>query len=362
MRLARRARLRGHSYNRLDRGIRDRTFAAAASWTCPTSTSPSSAIRVRQFATVARDTDNGATAVGFAARRRPSARSCLAPLPGAQPDRDRANDSSTSRCPSVAVNAIWVLVDSISPCKVLLAFLNISRNNLPQPAFEEIVPTGPGVGLGDPGQLGAPAFAEILGVLTPRISGALEIAGQLTSRARRGVLPGTATAPRGLAAGRRSRVVPRPGVARISSAPDVVGQRSVTTSAIQSAASARTWMVSAARSAPQSVKEALLWFRTFDKPETLSHNDVLPRRAPTRCSHGVEVSGVPMTHRRGQHRRNGAAPLPTDRSHDANPRRARCRSPVCAQPWSAPENHSGASLLRRGRGCRSGSGRPSHDR
>src|SRR6476646_10587925 len=63
----------------------------------------------------------------------------------------------------------------------LLAFLALDRKHMPQPLFEQISTIEPGVGLGDPGQLGALAFGEVLGVLPQRITGTLELAGPFMS-------------------------------------------------------------------------------------------------------------------------------------------------------------------------------------
>lgn len=73
--------------------------------------------------------------------------------------------------------------DAAAPCPAeppvqgLLAVLAFDRENPPQAFFEQIGAIQPGVGLGDPGQLRALTFGEILGVFPQRIAGALEPAG-----------------------------------------------------------------------------------------------------------------------------------------------------------------------------------------
>ena len=75
--------------------------------------------------------------------------------------------------------------DAAAPCPAeppvqgLLAVLAFDRENPPQAFFEQIGAIQPGVGLGDPGQLRALTFGEILGVFPQRIAGALEPAGPL---------------------------------------------------------------------------------------------------------------------------------------------------------------------------------------
>src|SRR6516164_6279272 len=96
------------------------------------------------------------------------------------------------------------------PVQGLLAFLALDRKHVAQPLFEQVRAVEPGVGFGDPGQFGALAFGEVFGVFPQRVAGALELAGPLMTRPRRGVLAGSATAPRGLAARDRPRVVPGP--------------------------------------------------------------------------------------------------------------------------------------------------------
>ena len=81
------------------------------------------------------------------------------------------------------------------PVQGLLAFLALDRKNVAQPLFEQIGAVEPGIGFGDPGQLGALAFGEVFGVFPQRIAGALELAGPLMTRPRRGVPAGPATAP-----------------------------------------------------------------------------------------------------------------------------------------------------------------------
>jgi hypothetical protein len=63
------------------------------------------------------------------------------------------------------------------PVQGLLAFLAFDRKHVAQPLFEQISAVEPGVGLGDPGQLGGLTLGEIFGVFPQRIAGALELAG-----------------------------------------------------------------------------------------------------------------------------------------------------------------------------------------
>ena len=67
------------------------------------------------------------------------------------------------------------------PVQGLLAFLAFDRKHMPQALFEQIGAIQPGIGLGDPGQLGGLAFGEVLGVFPQRIAGALELADPLMS-------------------------------------------------------------------------------------------------------------------------------------------------------------------------------------
>src|SRR6185437_5616247 len=73
--------------------------------TCPNLTRPSSANRVRQFATVAGDTDTAAAIVAFAAPSAAISKALARTTSRCAADCDRANDSNTSRCPSVIANA-----------------------------------------------------------------------------------------------------------------------------------------------------------------------------------------------------------------------------------------------------------------
>ena len=95
------------------------------------------------------------------------------------------------------------------PVQGLLAFLAFDREHMPQALFEQIGAIQPGIGLGDPGQLGGLSFGEVFGVLPQRIPGALELRarswpgrGEAFCRAGRGPIW-----PR---AGQRPRVVPGP--------------------------------------------------------------------------------------------------------------------------------------------------------
>ena len=65
MRLALRAVFLGECHDLLDRGVGDRGLAASTLADLPNLTRPSSVKRVRQFATVLRDTDNLAAIVAF---------------------------------------------------------------------------------------------------------------------------------------------------------------------------------------------------------------------------------------------------------------------------------------------------------
>ena len=88
------------------------------------------------------------------------------------------------------------------------AFLAFDRKHAAQTLFEQISTVEPGVGLGDPGQLGGLAVGEILGGFQQRIAGALELARPLMTRTRSGVLTGPATAPFSLAARQCPRIIP----------------------------------------------------------------------------------------------------------------------------------------------------------
>ena len=151
------------------------------------------------------------------------------------------------------------------PVQGLLAFFALDREHVPQALFEQVGAVQPGVGLGDPGQLGGLAFGEVLGVLPQRVAGALELAGPLMAGRGAVFLPGRprprlgslrASARASFQAWRRSS---RASVAQAttwngSAQRTAVGQRSATTSAIQSAASADTWVICAHRSAPSASK------------------------------------------------------------------------------------------------------------
>ncbi len=67
------------------------------------------------------------------------------------------------------------------PVQGLLSFLAFDREYMPQSFFEQIGAIEPGIGLGDPGQLGGLAFSEVLRVLPQRITGAVERADPLMS-------------------------------------------------------------------------------------------------------------------------------------------------------------------------------------
>src|ERR1700739_4397317 len=96
------------------------------------------------------------------------------------------------------------------PVQGLLAFFTFDREHMPQTLFEQVSTVEPGIGFGDPGQLGALAVAEILRVLPQRVPGALKLAGPLMTRPRRSILGGAAAPPCGLGARDRPRIVPGP--------------------------------------------------------------------------------------------------------------------------------------------------------
>lgn len=59
------------------------------------------------------------------------------------------------------------------PVQGLFTFLALDRKHMPQALFEQVGAIQTGIGLGDPGQFGALAFGEVLGVLPQRVAGAL---------------------------------------------------------------------------------------------------------------------------------------------------------------------------------------------
>src|ERR1700739_3150021 len=96
--------------------------------TCPNLTRPSSANRVRQFATVAGDTDTAATIVAFAAPSAAISKALARTTSRCAADCDRANDSNTSRCPSVIANAgTGLLILAIIPIHYPLFEGNTTR-------------------------------------------------------------------------------------------------------------------------------------------------------------------------------------------------------------------------------------------
>ena len=150
----------------------------------------------------------------------------------------------------------------------LLAGLALDREHVPQALFQQVGPVQAGVGLGDPGQLGGLAFGEVLGVLPQRVPGALELAGVLVTpgaagcpcRGGRGPAFGSVRANARASFQARRRSASSASVAQAttwngSAQRTAVGQRSATTSAIQSAASADTCVISAHRSAPRASKK-----------------------------------------------------------------------------------------------------------
>lgn len=149
----------------------------------------------------------------------------------------------------------------------LACLLAFDRKHMPQAFFEQIGPMQPGIGLGDPGQLGGLAFGEVLGVFPQRIPGAL-LSRQARSWAGRGAVffPGRPRPHLGslraiarVSFQARRRSASRASVAQATtwngSAQRIApGQRSATTSAIQSAASAETWVICAHRWVPRASK------------------------------------------------------------------------------------------------------------
>ena len=94
---------RGRSSSTVASGIEG--LRPRPSRTCPNLTRPSSVNRVRQFATVVRDTDNVAAIVALDAPSAAINKALARTTSRCAPDCDRANDSNTSRCPSVTANA-----------------------------------------------------------------------------------------------------------------------------------------------------------------------------------------------------------------------------------------------------------------
>ncbi|CKR39914.1 Uncharacterised protein [Mycobacterium tuberculosis] len=94
------------------------------------------------------------------------------------------------------------------PVQGLFTFLALDRKHMPQALFEQVGAIQTGIGLGDPGQFGALAFGEVLGVLPQRVAGALEPPCPLAARTWCGVLTGPAPAPLGFGARDRPCVVP----------------------------------------------------------------------------------------------------------------------------------------------------------
>lgn len=141
------------------------------------------------------------------------------------------------------------------PVQGLFAFLAFDGEYMPKSFFEQVGAVQSGVGLGDPGQLGALGFGEVLRVLPQRVPGAFELAGALSPGPRRGASAGPAATPTASlrASARASFQARRRSVSSASVAQattwngsahsTAAGQRSATTAAIQSAASAETWVI-----------------------------------------------------------------------------------------------------------------------
>lgn len=55
----------------------------------------------------------------------------------------------------------------------VFAVLPLDREHMPQALFQQVRAIKPGVGFGDPGQLGGLAFGEVFGVFPQRVAGAL---------------------------------------------------------------------------------------------------------------------------------------------------------------------------------------------
>ena len=120
----------------------------------------------------------------------------------------------------------------------------VETEDQPEAFFEQVGPVQPGVGLGDPGELGLLLVGEVLRVLPQRVPGMLQrfgVAGR-RGRPRRRV-----TAPRAAFQACR-RTSSRASVAHCttwngSAQRTAFGQRFATTVAIQSAPSAETWVI-----------------------------------------------------------------------------------------------------------------------
>ena len=127
-----------------------------------------------------------------------------------------------------------------------------SLEDQPEAFFEQVGAVQPGVGLGDPGELGLLLVGEVLRVLPQRVAGADASSALVAGRGG-----ASAVRPPGRfgslgAGGRRSRPArrtsSRASVAHFttwngSAQRTAFGQRSATTSAIQSAPSALTWVI-----------------------------------------------------------------------------------------------------------------------
>src|SRR4029079_11817709 len=109
--------------------------------TCPNLTRPSPANRVRQFATVAGDTDTAAAIVAFATPSAPISKALARTTSRCAADCDRANDSNTSRCPSVIANAgTGLLIPEIIPIHYQLFGGQTTSKSLA--AYQEFCPPG----------------------------------------------------------------------------------------------------------------------------------------------------------------------------------------------------------------------------
>ena len=143
MRLALRAAFLGERHDLLDRGVRDRGLAASTLTDLPELDQTVPANRVRQFATVVRDTDTVAAIVAFAAPSAAISKALARTTSRCAPDCDRANDFNTSRCPSVTVNAgTGLLMPEIIPihCQLFAGHTTSERHivDLKRGDYEEL--------------------------------------------------------------------------------------------------------------------------------------------------------------------------------------------------------------------------------
>ena len=134
----------------------------------------------------------------------------------------------------------------------------LTANDVAKSLLEQVGAVEARVGLGDPGELGRLVLGQVLGVLPQGVAGPLDRARRPVGHAgpaaeRIGAAPARGSVP-GFAA-HDVEGVGGPGhdVEGVG-ALDRVGQRSVTTRAIQGAASAETWVIPAQRSSPSRSK------------------------------------------------------------------------------------------------------------